>query len=560
MQLNKSFFVIYSGDIVSRFEELNINNYYVLNNNLVVVYVDNGFDEEKFKEVNEVVSVIESSAMSSLIEINNKNLDDGETIKEASGIDYVSKNPYLNLTGKNVLVAIIDSGIDYLNKDFVDENGKSKILTIWDQEKQNGKDFSNVPFGTEISNEEINEAIKNNDNNLTSDNVGTGTVCAGIICGNGNNKKEYKGICKDCELIVVKLKSCESRYLKSKVCYKDTDFLAGVRYVLDVAKKHQKPVIINLTVGAISSEVNGLNLLDTFDELSEAGNFVIGGAGNQGNTGIHYLGKIDNINDIKDVIVEVGIQNSLDILFELRDIDKVSLQVISPSGEASYIANYSPEDFSFSGKFNTENTEYTIDYKYPDILTARQKTKINLKNVKPGIWTIRIIPEFLIFGEFNLYLPNNNLISKDTKFLNPDSISTITTYSSGKNIITVGTFNDKTDSMWLGSSQGSNFGDFLKPDIVASGVDIISSFINNSYKVSTGSGVSSSITTGIVALIIQYLIEQSEFTRFSVFPQVIKTYLMLGTRKKDIYKYPNISQGYGILNLENTIKQISNNL
>ena len=159
-----------------------------------------------------------------------------------------------------------------------------------------------------------------------------------------------------------------------------------------------------------------------------------------------------------------------------------------------------------------------------------------------------------------MYLPNKNLLSEETKFVNSDSISTITTYSAGKNTITVGVFNDRTSSMWLGSSQGSTFGDFLKPDIVASGVDIISTFINNTYKVSTGSGIGSSIATGVVALIIEYLIEQSKFTRLTLFPQVIKTYLMLGAEKKDIYKYPNISQGYGILNLENTIREIADNL
>ena len=40
------------------------------------------------------------------------------------------KNPYINIMGKNTLIAIIDSGIDYLHPDFIDENKKSKILTI----------------------------------------------------------------------------------------------------------------------------------------------------------------------------------------------------------------------------------------------------------------------------------------------------------------------------------------------------------------------------------------------------------------------------------------------
>ena len=139
-----------------------------------------------------------------------------------------------------------------------------------------------------------------------------------------------------------------------------------------------------------------------------------------------------------------------------------------------------------------------------------------------------------------------------------DSLNTITNYSQGSPVITVGAFNDKTDSMWLGSSKGLSTN--IKPDIVAPGVDIISTFTNSSYNTATGTGVSSSIVSGIVAVIAEYLVEQSEFSRITLFSDVIKTYLMLGADKKETYIYPNVSQGYGILNLKNTIEEIANNL
>ena len=125
------------------------------------------------RKLDSVVSIIESSSMSSLIELNDTSIENGETIKDASGIDYIEKNPYLNLKGKNILVAIIDSGIDYLNKDFIDDDNKTKILSIWDQQKVSDKVYDNVPFGTEITEDEINEAILNNNPNLTTDTIGT---------------------------------------------------------------------------------------------------------------------------------------------------------------------------------------------------------------------------------------------------------------------------------------------------------------------------------------------------------------------------------------------------
>lgn len=44
----------------------------------------------------------------------------------------LQKSPY-NVTGRNTIVAIIDSGLDYTHPDFINEDGTSRILFIWDQ-------------------------------------------------------------------------------------------------------------------------------------------------------------------------------------------------------------------------------------------------------------------------------------------------------------------------------------------------------------------------------------------------------------------------------------------
>ncbi len=50
-----------------------------------------------------------------------------------SGIYQTQSNEYLDLTGRNVIVAIVDTGIDYLNENFMDEFNQTRILEIWDQ-------------------------------------------------------------------------------------------------------------------------------------------------------------------------------------------------------------------------------------------------------------------------------------------------------------------------------------------------------------------------------------------------------------------------------------------
>ena len=58
----------------------------------------------------------------------------------------------------------------------------------------------------------------------------------------------------------------------------------------------------------------------------------------------------------------------------------------------------------------------------------------------------------------------------------------------------------------------------------------------------------------------EYLRSQSYYSRNLLFTEVIKTYLMIGADKKDIYTYPNVNMGYGLLNFRSTMQQIAKNL
>ncbi len=555
----KSYYAIYKGDIEKVLKENNIEQYVVLNPQLVVIYVDDDFDPIKFNNIREISLWNEASAMSSLIEITN-NLDEGQTVIDAAQTGYIKNNPYTNIQGRNTLVAIIDSGVDYLHEDFIyKDDRKSKIVSIWDQESEKGNPPEGMIFGNEFTNEDINNAIKNNDNSLTKDNIGTGTIACGITSGLGNKNPNYRGIATESKLVVVKLRAFKGTYSKEKINYLETDFLSAIKYVIDISKRENLPLVINLTVASNSSTTE-TNILETFNTLYQPGLFIVSGAGNEGNTSIHYEGKFRDINDVQDRIIQVEEQNALDIIFEAKDLDKINAMLISPAGEVSYTIAYSPDYFVYDGKFNLENTFYSMKLTYPWVLSGRERIEIKLKDIKPGVWTLRLMPEFLINGGYDLYLPNKNLMAQNTRVIDPDSVATITTYAQGEAVITVGTYNDKTDSMWLGSSKGESLTSNIKPDIVAAGVDIISTYINNSYNTATGTGVSSSVVSGVILLIIEYLVDQSDFTRISLFTQVIKTYLMLGATKKDIYKYPNVSQGYGILDLKKTIEEIANNL
>ena len=80
--------------------------------------------------------------------------------KEASCITQVQQNEpgNLQLTGRDVLIGIVDSGVDYRHPAFLTSDGKSRILRLWDQ-SISGNPPKGYIIGTEYTNEEINEAL-----------------------------------------------------------------------------------------------------------------------------------------------------------------------------------------------------------------------------------------------------------------------------------------------------------------------------------------------------------------------------------------------------------------
>ncbi|MDU3801650.1 bile acid germinant receptor pseudoprotease CspC [Paraclostridium bifermentans] len=555
----KSFFILYTGDIKKSFEENNIDKYVILNDELAAIYVPLDFQAEILDTIRNIEWWQKSQPMASLIELNN-NLSNGESVLSAVGGDYVESNPYLNVSGENILVAVIDSGVDYLHKDLIDDNNSSKILYLWDQENNSKKPPEGMIFGSEFNREEINKAIQNQDNSLSKDNTGTGTMACGIIAGQGNINREYRGIARGVDLIVVKLREYKDIYYKGKISYEMSDFVAALTYAFNISIKENKPLIVNFTVGTISSINIEAAIIESYGILEKSGIVLVSGAGNEGNTDIHFAGTLKDVDSYKDVSIQNGNNTNLDIVIRGKGPDKFFLQLISPSGDISQIIRYAPDDRIYRGRFYIEKTSYIVLNKFPWLESGDQRIEINLMDIKPGIWTLRLSPEFIIHGDFDVYLPNKALIDKTTRFTDSKSNATITKLGLASSVITIGTYNDKTNSLWIGSSKGNLSGSRVRPDIIAPGVDVISTFNYNEYNTATGTGVSSSIVCGSLALIMQYLEEESRVPKLSLFTEPLRTYLMIGATRQEIYTYPNISQGYGIFNLRDTFRQIARNL
>lgn len=162
------------------------------------------------------------------------------------------------LTGKDVVVGIVDSGIDPKHPDF-----PGRILSIWDQTLA-GPGVAEGQYGLELSG---NLLVASRDTN------GHGTHVAGIAAGAGGT---FTGVAPQAELIIV------------KTTFQDAHIADGIRYVFRRASELGRPAVVNLSLGGHFDAHDGSDSLSqVIDDESGPGRIVVCAAGNEGNDNIH---------------------------------------------------------------------------------------------------------------------------------------------------------------------------------------------------------------------------------------------------------------------------------
>lgn len=471
-----------------------------------------------------------------------------ENGKIASCIPPVQRPPY-NLTGRGVLVGVIDSGIDYANPVFRNADGTTRIRTLWDQSLSENPPEGYV-IGTEYTSEQINEALRQPTMEQrrqivpSQDISGHGTAVAGVAAGSSNN---YRGVAYESELIVVKL-----GISKLDGFPRTTELMQGIDYVVRKALEYQMPVAINISFGNTYGAHDGNSLLEQFiqDIANRWKSVICIGTGNEGNTAGHTAGVVS---DSEEVVIELSVQENetaLNVQIWKAYYDVMDISLESPSG-----VRVGPiQEILGSQRFRIGQTDLLLYYGEPSPYTIDQEIYIDFlprrDYISSGIWRIILTPREIISGNYALWLPSENVLNEGTGFLFPSVQGSFTIPSTAFRTIGVGAYNSAT--MTYADFSGRGSGDRIKPDLVAPGVDILAPIPGGGFGEFSGTSFATPFVTGSAALLMQWgiVVGNDPF----LYGEKVRAYFQRGAREiLGFEEYPNQVVGYGALCVEESL-------
>lgn len=468
-----------------------------------------------------------------------------------SCINPVKREPN-NLTGKGTIVAILDSGINYLHKDFRNKDGSTRIRYIWDQTVE-GNPPDGFLGGSLYTRDDINNAL-NQANPLQVlphiDEVGHGTAVAGIAAGNGEESNgEYTGVASNSELIIVKL---GERGRESFA--RNTEIMRGIKFILDKSIELNMPVAINLSFGTNDGSHTGESLFETYiDDMSNIWKTSICVAtGNEGYSGHHYRNiAVQN----QEIVVEIDVSSnltSLNIVLFKNFVDLFNIKIRAPNGdETGYINNKSS---NITYNLADSIVYFNLGQPVPYILDQGVFFEIVARNqyVTNGIWKIIILGTDIVDGRFDIWLPVTEISSLNTNFLNPNIYTTLTIPSTASNVISVGGYNALNDAIAYFSGRGFTRNGMIKPDLVAPAVNIRTASNFLGYETFSGTSMAAPFVTGSCALLMEWgIVLRNDLFLYG---ERVKAFLRIGASRKSNLDYPNREWGFGSLCLAETLR------
>ena len=422
------------------------------------------------------------------------------------GADYPLE---IGISGEGIKIGVIDTGVNFAHPDFVSDGKNSDLLK--------GYDFVEM-------------------DNFPQDTNGHGTQVAGIISANG----QLKGIAPEAEIFAYRV-SEDGESVPSKLIVDAIN-----RAILDDVDIINISLGVNMTHNQIQKSVN---------EAIKNGIVVVAAAGNGGPDPNSIGSPGSNPNAIT---VGATYNNRESSMVSTLQIDGEHFQVLPMVG-TQIISEPIIAEIEFGG-FSREQDLNGIDVNGKIILAERggespdeivyfsDKEKfaamngakaIIVYNNLPGIYFGELIHEFTAEG-YNPSIPSLSMTQEDgleiKQMLSENTIGEVNVFN-------------HPDFIAMFSSRGPVSPFYFKPDLVAPGVFVNTTSVNNYYNITSGTSYAAPHVSGAVALLLNKNPETS--------PEQIKSILVTTSDViADEYgqKFDFNTGGAGRLNVTNAFK------
>lgn len=437
----ETYFVEYYGDIRSKIDKL---EYALLYEELPIYYViliKEGYLKKFIEEVPGIIS-IQPNYIYELSQIEEK--------------DYKLEDKCVNLNshydGRGITVGIIGAGIDYLDKEFITDEGQCRIKVIWDQSIEWEKQEAGS-FGKEYNKKDIIEAIQLNNSGDTPykrvqhlEGGGYGTIICKAIGGS-----KYNSV-KRCEFAIVKLRKAEivTRDMncikfRNGNLYETYDVVKGLQYLAELNKAIKGPMVVYLPVESNSGGRNGSSVLEKYINYYSNINkdfFVITNNGNEGDGYRHSEGQIEN-EMVLYVPIVVGTELNKDrderrydfqISLWVNIHDKINFKLISPTGEIT-LGQDSNKTLDVT-TFELEDGSIQVIFMAPTLRKKEKEILIKIKNAVQGTWIVYLEGKEIVYGDYDMWLPMKELTNYNVNFRYPCTGRTLTTPATASKALT----------------------------------------------------------------------------------------------------------------------------
>ena len=484
-------------------------------------------------------------------------IDGNPPYQDLNGHDY-SEN------GAQAMVAIVDDGIDVLHEAFLDEQGQSRVVGIWNQSDPKGPPPAGFTFGTYYSCEEIAGfvAAKNVPEALGRNPDGHGTHVASIAAGRkaGNFAG---GVAPGAELLVVISSS------KQPTGYSDAH-LAGLKFIDQVAKDRGKPVVVNISQGMNAGAHDGRSALELgFEHFSDGGRMpgriVVKSAGNERARGGHaevslLTGSVELLHWECDPAPFT--RPSLELWW--RSANRHGFRLLEPlpsdqwgkpvaagapaRGVSETVDRTNPE---IEGKFKGKGS-YRVSFvpRHPDNGDSVLKVDVSnsMSQVAPVVWSLEIEGQRVTQqGEIHAWIERDGPPS--SRFLNhANERMTLTVPGTAFSVITVGAIEAGAKiRVNAASSYGPTRDDRRKPEVAAPGLRISAARGGTAGDVISMDGTSMAAphVAGAVALVLSKVARAGR-----TIPSATQVSAAIQETTKNFNGVYDRGLGYGVLNVK----------